>query len=172
MLNTALTLARRSLPAVLALALQLPAPAGDRLYVGSTDFGEVLWAFAGGSPSTFGEDFDVRWSGVVPSVFEHQHMVQRLDDDRLLFLDNGFGRALLFDLDETTREAQLVEHYPVGMPLPCGPQGTAFQVGSGHLFVGCADGPMLEYTLRAEEVWRGELSCAGGAFGAAVGHLR
>lgn len=38
MLNTALTLARRSLPAVLALALQLPAPAGDRLYVGSTDF--------------------------------------------------------------------------------------------------------------------------------------
>lgn len=128
----------------------------------SPTFGNVTWRLAGGGPTDLGNDFAVHWNGLTPRAFSQPHMATRLADGDLMLLDNGFGRALRFELDEILHEAVLVASYPTAEQLPCGPQGTAIETSSGHVLVGCAEGALQEYTPTGAPVWSAEMVCPDG----------
>ncbi len=125
------------------------------------DFGELAWALAGSpAPAGFGQDFAVDWSAVGNVGFESQHDITRLDDGRLLLLDNGHGRGLVIDVDEAAGTARGEAAYASGAG-GCGPQGTTKITSEGNVFVACSEGPLREYTPDGDEVWEARIECGG-----------
>ena len=126
--------------------------------LGAESFGSVSWLLAG-QPSGLTSTVEVEWGGVAPVGFGEPHDVKLLEDGRVSVLDNVGGRGLVFDLwkdGEDLRasvEAWSAEHER------CGPQGTMTVLPGGAVWVGCTEGPLIEYAPDGAENGRITTSC-------------
>lgn len=103
--------------------------------------------------------------------FSAQHDANWLSDDRLRLFDNGDpsptnnSAALDLRLDRAAGEAVIEQAWPTGRSCVLG--GSAFDLPSGHVLVGCAeDNEALEVDPSGGVQWTMRLDCQGADIGA------
>jgi hypothetical protein len=128
----------------------------------SPDFGTPIWILDGNGGAGMGT-IATDWDAVPDEdSFAQQHSFNVRPDGRLMLLDNGHGRGLVIDLDETTSSATVDGAYATREGA-CGPQGTARSTLGGNAVVGCAGDWVREYDgVTGDLLWEAEVQCGGG----------
>lgn len=129
------------------------------------DFGEIDWILSGSTLDELGNDFETDWSQIpAPAGFVIQHGLHLTHDGRVMFLDNGNGRGIVFSVDPAKGTATADEVYPT-VESACGAQGTTQDTLAGDVFAGCAGPNLREYTRDGELLWDSQIVCGNGNAG-------